>query len=73
MNKLRQKFKDNLLGQLSDEKTEVDINIACRITEDFTLSFYKWMRVQDSPLNAERWLGYDDRDMIEYFKNDVYE
>lgn len=37
--KLEEQFRQNLLGHLSDEKTEVDVNIASDIARKFTVSF----------------------------------
>ena len=39
MNKLRERFRQRLLGQLSQEKTEVDINNAVDVCRDFSTSF----------------------------------
>lgn len=36
---LEDKFRQELQGQLSDEKTEVDVRIATSIAEDFALGF----------------------------------
>ena len=39
MNKLKEQLRLRMLGQLSDEKTEVDINNAYSVAIDFSLSF----------------------------------
>lgn len=39
---LKEKFRQELTGHLSDEKTEVDVNIAVRITEEFAIGFAEW-------------------------------
>ena len=39
MNKLREQFRYRLLGQLSDEKTEVDVNNAVDVCRDFSICF----------------------------------
>ena len=39
MNKLRERFRQRLLGQLSDANTEVDINNAVDVCKDFSVSF----------------------------------
>lgn len=36
--------------------------------DDFTLSFYAWMKDND----AEEWFGFTDKDMLQYFKNNIY-
>lgn len=44
MNKLREQFRERLLGQLSQEKTEVDINNAVDVCKDFSVSFSLFAR-----------------------------
>jgi hypothetical protein len=39
---LKEKFRQELTGHLSDEKTEVDVNIAVRIAEEFAIGFAEW-------------------------------
>ncbi len=39
MNKLKEQLRLRMLGQLSDEKTNTDINNAYDVAVDFTLSF----------------------------------
>ena len=36
---LKEKLRQNLTGHLSDEKTEVDVNIAEKIAEEFAVGF----------------------------------
>ena len=40
---LKEKFIQELTGHLSDEKTEVDVNIAVRITKEFAIGFADWL------------------------------
>ena len=44
MNKLKQQLRLKMLGQLSDENTEVDVNNAYGVCKDFTLSFISFLR-----------------------------
>jgi hypothetical protein len=39
---LKERLRQELTGHLSDEKTEVDVNIAKRIARDFAIGFTKW-------------------------------
>ena len=39
MNKLKEQLRFKMLGQLSDEKTNTDINNAYSVTVDFTVLF----------------------------------
>ena len=44
MNKLKEQLRLRMLGQLSDEKTNIDINNAYSVAVDFTLSFLTFLR-----------------------------
>ena len=44
MNKLKEQLRLRMLGQLSDEATEVDINNAYDVAVDFSLSFLTFLR-----------------------------
>jgi hypothetical protein len=40
---LKEKLRNSLTGHLSDEKTEVDVNIAEQIAEEFAIGFADWL------------------------------
>ena len=44
MNKLREQLRLRMLGQLSDEKTNIDINNAYDVAIDFSLSVLSFLR-----------------------------
>ena len=44
MNKLKEQLRFKMLGQLSDESTEVDINNAYDVAVDFSLSVLSFLR-----------------------------
>ena len=44
MSKLKEQLRFKMLGQLSDEKTNLDINNAYDVAVDFTLSFLSFLR-----------------------------
>lgn len=44
---LKERFRQKLTGHLSDEKTEVDVNIATRIAEEFAIGFAYWCEWRD--------------------------
>ena len=44
MSKLKEQLRLRMLGQLSDEKTELDVNNAYDVAVDFTLSFLSFLR-----------------------------
>ena len=44
MNKLKEQLRLRMLGQLSDEKTNIDINNAYSVAVDFSLSVLSFLR-----------------------------
>ena len=44
MNKLKEQLRFKMLGQLSDEKTNTDINNAYSVAVDFSLSVLSFLR-----------------------------
>ena len=40
---LEQQFRNGLAGQLSSDKTEVEIRVAVRIAREFSKGFAQWM------------------------------
>ena len=44
MNKLKEQLRFKMLGQLSDEKTNIDINNAYNVAVHFSLSFLSFLR-----------------------------
>ena len=55
-NKLKEQLRLRMLGQLSDEKTEVDINNAYDVAVDFSLSFLTFLR-ENYYTEFETWTG----------------
>lgn len=39
---LKEKLRQSLTGHLSNDKTEVDVNIAAKIADDYAIEFAKW-------------------------------
>ena len=44
MNKLKEQLRLRMLGQLSDEKTELDVNNAYIVVKESALSFFNFLR-----------------------------
>lgn len=44
---LKDKLRQNLTGHLSNDKTEVDVNIAAKIAGDYAIEFAHWCEWQD--------------------------
>ena len=64
--KLKEQLRQNLTGHLSDEKTEVDVNIAAKIAEDFAISFAEWLQE-----NKLFYIGRVERkQLLEIFKKE---
>ena len=40
---LKDKLRQNLTGHLSNDKTEVDVNIAAEIADDYAVEFLEWV------------------------------
>jgi hypothetical protein len=40
---LKEKLRQNLTGHLSNDKTEVDVNIAATIADDYAIEFAEWV------------------------------
>ena len=56
MNKLKEQLRLRMLGQLSDEKTNIDIDNAYDVAVDFTLSFLTFLR-ENYHTEFETWTG----------------
>ena len=56
MNKLKEQLRFKMLGQLSDERTNLDINNAYDVAVDFTLSFLTFLR-ENYYTEFETWTG----------------
>jgi hypothetical protein len=39
---IKEKLRQNLTGHLSNDKTEVDVNIAATIADDYAIEFANW-------------------------------
>ena len=61
---LKDIFRQNLTGQLS----EVDLQVATMIAEEFAIKFHLWMLENDTPENAEIYFNFTDEDMMNVFK-----
>ncbi len=44
---LKEKLRQNLTGHLSNDKTEVDVNIAAKIADDYAVEFAEWCLVNN--------------------------
>ena len=58
MNKLKEQLRLRMLGQLSDEKTNTDINNAYDVAVDFTLSFSLFCAENYIHLSGNNWMSY---------------
>jgi hypothetical protein len=61
---LKDIFRQNLAAQLS----EVDMQVATMIAEEFAIKFHLWMLANDTQENAEQFFGFTDEDMMNVFK-----
>lgn len=51
MNKIKEELRQKLLGQLSDEKTLVDVNVAYDVVKKSVLSFSNFLGGNFKPTN----------------------
>lgn len=54
---LKEKLRQNLTGHLSDDKTQVDVNIAAKIAEEFAIGFAEWTSYKYKYLETKGWFG----------------
>ena len=40
------------------------------VAEDFAIEFHKWMMLNDTQENADKWFHYTDKDMLNAFKEE---
>lgn len=66
MNKLKEQLKLKMLGQLSDEKTEIDVNNAYDVAVDFSMSLISFIGRNFQPL------GHDGSNYKEIISMDIY-
>jgi len=58
--KLEDKFREKLLGHLSDANTEVDVRVAVEVCKDFAISFSLFCAENYVHLNDNDWMHYTD-------------
>jgi hypothetical protein len=58
MNKLKDELRLKLLGQLSSEKTELDVDTAFEVCKDFTFCFISFLR-ENYHTDKETWTNGD--------------
>ncbi len=39
--------------------------------DNYTIEFYNWMRKEDIPENADKYFHCTDKDMLNYFKEEI--
>jgi hypothetical protein len=72
---LKEKLRQNLTGHLSDEKTEVDVNIAEKIADEHAIGFAEWLyRYDNTRLPNGNWIiklglkPYTSEEVLEIYK-----
>lgn len=63
---LKDKFRKKLLGHLSDHNTELDIENACKIAEEFALSFGVYLENAGKDKDLQK----EIKDVFEWFKKE---
>lgn len=67
---LKERLRQELTGHLSDEKTEVDVNIAARIADDFAIGFAEWLT--DNRVHFIKWINarITTKELLEIYKKE---
>jgi hypothetical protein len=73
--KLKEKLRQNLTGHLSNDKTEVDVNIAAKIADDYAIEFLDFAK---SETDYDLWetkfdykgVLYTSKELLEIFKRE---
>lgn len=60
---LEQQFRNGLAGQLSDEKSEVEIKVASKVAREFAIKFGKWISNQPR---------FSDEESLKIYEDEVY-
>lgn len=71
--KLEDKFRERLLGHLSDANTEVDVKIAVEVCKDFAISFSLFCAENYVHLNDNDWMHYTDFEDKEFKTEELLE
>lgn len=63
---LKEKLRQSLTGHLSNDKTEVDVNIAAKIADDYAIDFMNWYAIYGKWIeeNLASW------ELLEIFKKE---
>lgn len=68
---LKEKLRHSLTGHLSDEKTEVDVNIAEKIAEDFAIEFVEWKdKISTQDLMYSSKYAKSNKELLEIYKKE---
>lgn len=77
---LEQQFRNGLAGQLSDEKTDVDIRVAVKIAREFAGKFAEWSDEKSTLLSTGEWYNFlpnsindlTTEELLKIFEDEVY-
>ena len=67
---LKEKLRQNLTGHLLDEKTEVDVNIATVIAEEFAIGFAEWFLNLSKSDDWEKFDYNTNEKLLEIYKKE---
>ena len=80
MNKIKERLRLKMLGQLSDEKTDLDVDNAYSVVKEISVSFslfcaenYKAYKVKDKPLTWEGTMNrrYTTEELYKIWENEI--
>ena len=67
--KLEEEFRFKLQGQLSDEKTELDVTIASKIAREFTISFCEWY-IKIAFILDTKYIGKSTKELLKIYEDE---
>lgn len=65
---LEQQFRNGLAGQLSSDKTEVEIRVAVKIARDFAIGFSEWLANQEYSFRDR----FTNEILLNIFEDEIY-
>lgn len=72
--KIKDKFADAILVPLENKGFYINwdkVDKIEHIADEFAISFYNWMRKNDTQENSDKYFHYTDKDMLNAFKEET--
>lgn len=63
-------LKEKFNNALDLDRDNYIIFECVEIADSLAIGFAEWLRINDTPENAEKWFGYSSKDMLNEFKKE---